>query len=498
MPWEKNGTPNTLKVISDTLTISDLTAEQNNVILSHNIADSLVPQGNIQLGSGTIDTGTNYAHRRRRNGTADVTATSTTNIGFETFTGANSSSFGYAYIVNPTTQEKLTISENVMASVTGAGTAPNRQVTVGKWADTTNQFDNVQIINTNSGDFAVDSNLSVLSDVIPIPETIGGWVELGRTTLGSAGDTISVSGLSNKRYYMTLENHTNTGGTLNGGWRFNADSATNYSYREQVDGGADNTITSVNRLPADFGAATEHGFQVNYLANLAVNEKLNIGHIVFANATGAGTAPVRREDVGKWVNTVDPVDEISMVNVAGAGSYDTGSEVVVLGWDPTDTHTNNFWEELDSFSFVSGSSISSNTFTAKKYLWFQGHYTVDSTNGNDRLRFNSDSGTNYNIRSSINGASDGTDLSTTFAFVRVQGNQSQSVFFNTFIINVSAEEKLLITHNVYENAAGAGNAPIREEIVCKWTNTSSQITSMEIFRSAGNFTSGDFKVWGSD
>jgi len=162
MAWAKNGTPNTLAIISDTLTISDLTAAQNNVILSHNISDNLVPQGSIQLGNGTIDTGTNYAHRRSRNGTADVTATSTTNIGFETFTGANSSSFGFAYVVNIATQEKLTISQNVMASVTGAGTAPNRQETAGKWVDTTNQFDNVQIVNTNTGDYAVDSNLSAL------------------------------------------------------------------------------------------------------------------------------------------------------------------------------------------------------------------------------------------------------------------------------------------------------------------------------------------------
>jgi hypothetical protein len=61
MPWQKNGTPNTLAIVSDTLTVDDLTATENNVILSHNIADSLVPQGSIQLGNGTIDTGSNYA-----------------------------------------------------------------------------------------------------------------------------------------------------------------------------------------------------------------------------------------------------------------------------------------------------------------------------------------------------------------------------------------------------------------------------------------------------
>ena len=37
-----------------------------------------------------------------------------------------------------------------------------------------------------------------------IPAVAGGWVELGRTTLGSAGDDITVSSLADKRYYMIL------------------------------------------------------------------------------------------------------------------------------------------------------------------------------------------------------------------------------------------------------------------------------------------------------
>jgi hypothetical protein len=38
----------------------------------------------------------------------------------------------------------------------------------------------------------------------PVTAVAGGWVELGRTTLGSAGDTNSVASLADKRYYMIL------------------------------------------------------------------------------------------------------------------------------------------------------------------------------------------------------------------------------------------------------------------------------------------------------
>jgi hypothetical protein len=50
---------------------------------------------------------------------------------------------------------------------------------------------------------------------------------------------------------------------------------------------------------------------------------------------------------------------------------------------------------------------------------------------------------------------------------------------NMFIINNSANEKLVIAHVFDQNTAGAGTAPTREEAVGKWANTSAQIT--EIF-----------------
>jgi hypothetical protein len=47
--------------------------------------------------------------------------------------------------------------------------------------------------------------------------------------------------------------------------------------------------------------------------------------------------------------------------------------MVVLGWDPADTHTSNFWEELASVDLSGGAAtnIDSGTITAKNIYGFK-------------------------------------------------------------------------------------------------------------------------------
>ena len=78
--------------------------------------------------------------------------------------------------------------------------------------------------------------------VAPVGE-IGGWIELGRTTLGSTSDTVTVSSLADKRYLMILSNSLNSG-AIAGRLRLNTDSGSNYAYRASDNGGADFTATS--------------------------------------------------------------------------------------------------------------------------------------------------------------------------------------------------------------------------------------------------------------
>jgi len=330
----------------------------------------------------------------------------------------------------------------------------------------------------------------------------GGWKEVGRTTLGSAGDTITTSSLADKRYYMLLRNNINSGAVRTGLRLGNGsiDTGTNYAARRSGNGTADQTNTSLNRIVGDEDGSVID-FNVEYIANLSGNEKLLLRNQVTQQTAGAGNAPKRYEMVAKWANTSNPIDTIQSINTE-SGSFDTNSEIVVLGWDPDDTHTDNFWEELASDE-NSGSTgtIDTGTFTAKKYLMIMG-YCANNSSGNMGMAFNNDLSTNYANRNSINGGSDTASASVKFIRVNPIVNTTLPFWWTSFVVNNSANEKLVINNVCYQSTAGAGTATQRVEVVGKWANTSSQITRVAVSDDSGSIiTCKDnsfIKVWGSN
>ena len=328
---------------------------------------------------------------------------------------------------------------------------------------------------------------------------VGGWVELGRTTLGSAGDAITVSSLADKRYYMVLGD-LRASGTIDPHMRLNSDTGNNYSYRYSDNGGADGTGTSSSIMLHGAGNSTTPQFAVSYLTNYSTKEKLLLNFAIVQNTAGAGNAPTRRESVSKHAQTSNPISVINSHN-SGTGDYASGSEVVVLGWDPADTHTSNFWTELASTTIsTTGDTFNTGTFTAKKYLWIQYYVTgtapirIFNRFGNGTV----DTGNNYSTRRNINGTSEDT-ITTASGIAWIGANAAKSQFANLFVINNSANEKLVIGHLIDWATSGAGTAPNRKENVGKWTNTSNQANIFGIHNDdAGDITSGYIKVWGSD
>jgi len=331
--------------------------------------------------------------------------------------------------------------------------------------------------------------------------SVGGWVELGRTTLGSAGSSCNVSSLSDKRYYMFLTDAQNSG-TISWHYRLGSgsvDSGSNYASRGSQNGFPDGTATSATEINSRMIGGSFDGFSVGYISNLSSKEKLLQWHTTEPSTTGAATAPNRGEGVGKWVNTSNPLDNFGLIEL-DSGSLDTGTEVVVLGWDAADTHTTNFWEELASVDVgVATDTIDSGTITAKKYIWFQAY---GEGNTEMQFRLNSDSGSNYASRRNNNGGTDSTFTSQTQSKINATGGTaSTTCFMNGFIINNASNEKLIITHQVVSDTDGAATAPIRSEGVTKWANTSVQATSLQIYDNGGTGqfgTNSKLRVWGSD
>jgi len=156
------------------------------------------------------------------------------------------------------------------------------------------------------------------------------WEELGRTTLGSSGDTITVSSIPARKYLRVLISCLDTGGTINMATTFNNDSGSNYSQRHSINGAAEATGTSQAFVNVQTAAGAYPQFATLDLVNESTPEKIGTGHSVSEGGSGAGTAPNRRELVFKWSNTSDQITRVDVSNTGG-GSYDTGSEVVVLG-----------------------------------------------------------------------------------------------------------------------------------------------------------------------
>ena len=327
---------------------------------------------------------------------------------------------------------------------------------------------------------------------------VGSWKELDRTTLGSAGDSISVASLADKRYYMVLGNNIPSGSTW---WdqRINNDSGSNYASRRSANGAADTTNVSQTEMITPLSFNTQ-GFSVGYMSNLSSKEKLWQDSAIWQSTAGAGTAPQRYEMVSKWANISNAINRFDRIN-GDSGSYNTGSEVVVLGYDPTDTHPveDNFWQELASVTASGSSDTLSSSITAKKYLWIQG-FTENTTGsmaprvGNTTL----DSGNNYATRLSSNGGAE--DVTTLQDSITGLTNNTP-IFWNMFIINNASNEKLMIWHVARQSTAGAGNFPKRIEGVTKWANTSNQIDIVGFVSTTGGSTINSnsiMKVWGSD
>ncbi len=158
------------------------------------------------------------------------------------------------------------------------------------------------------------------------------WEEIGRTTLGSAGDTITVSSLPDRKYLRILCTGIASGGTLDTTFIFNNDTGANYAYRYSANHGAETAQVSQASVPVESGA-TDSGQLLTLeieLYNIATQEKNFKWKGQSQDAAGGATNITIIEGFGKWANLTNAINRIDWSNT-GTGNFAIGSEVVVLG-----------------------------------------------------------------------------------------------------------------------------------------------------------------------
>ncbi len=177
---------------------------------------------------------------------------------------------------------------------------------------------------------------------------------------------------------------------------------------------------------------------------------------------------------------------------AGITTAKIGTDAVTaakIDWASTGANGGIWWEELGRTTLNSTNATLSVTVPARNYLHIRCMVIGTATTISPILRFNSDSSTNYSYRSSSNGGADATSTSQTSIPLVVFTGASWHAY-DIDIVDYSAVEKVAFIQILTNYTAGAGNVIDRREIVAKWANTSTQITSVSITTAASTFASG--------
>ena len=157
------------------------------------------------------------------------------------------------------------------------------------------------------------------------------WAKAGTTTLGSAGDTLTVSGMTASKFNQSLVHMPRSGNIGEKRTYNNSGTAQLYAHRRSANGLGEST--PINQANTDYNVFAGFGdfFIVNYVSSIVGEEKLSIEFVGSTYTAGAGTAPDRAEFVAKYVPSPDATITRIDYNNTESGSYDTDSNLTVLG-----------------------------------------------------------------------------------------------------------------------------------------------------------------------
>ena len=329
----------------------------------------------------------------------------------------------------------------------------------------------------------------------------GGWKKLGSITADES--SLELTNIPNKRYYKFLF-HTDAADLYLDQIRLGsgaADLGQNYAWRRSLNDATENSATNQTGVAVSgFRDAHPH-YGYGFIANYPTREKLMVNYGMTAGAAGANLTPQRSMTAGKWSNIQNALN-VLRITTASATDY-VGSELVLLGWDPTDVHTENFYQELANSTLEQDAPVHDVILSSSpKYLWFEWYGSIIGSStlplyiqAGDSDGFDSDR--NYSVRESINGQDDLTFTNTTR--LRIDNTDTTPIYLVGFAVNVGNNEKLFIIHvNAVVNDA-TNTAVNRIEFVGKWSNTENPIDRLRLGRANAFVASGSrWRVFGGN
>ena len=128
----------------------------------------------------------------------------------------------------------------------------------------------------------------------------------------------------------------------------------------------------------------------------------------------------------------------------------------------------------NKFIILLGHIIRNSSASYTQPSWRVGNGTIDSS-GNYGYRYSRDGTTDEH-------AGSGTTISPWWTS---PNDPTADVFSVSYLFNLATKEKLIITHGVDNNDAGAATAPRRVEVVGKWADTTNTIDEIRCYDYGG-------------
>ncbi len=322
------GASNTISAPTSGINITDIPRSKQHMVLMHLLSGTGTAGARITLNNSNQNV---YAFTRSVNDGPD----DETSFVSQPYMSSNDTSSGdifqVAAIGDVDGEYKMSYIHSMDSQGTAASVAPRRVGIIGKANITSQPINRIDVNNVNPATQTYGINSNVASCSIGTKPVTGRsfWEVIGTNRLETAGNSISITGLPNRRY-LWIQSICKPDVSVLPALRFNNDSGQSYSDRVIANFTSATTQTSEEQIR--LSNTINHSLYINmWVANLATSVKLVTG---FSSTTNGDNVvintPLSFEFSGKWANTADAINRADIIN-RGGGNFDIGTSFTIWG-----------------------------------------------------------------------------------------------------------------------------------------------------------------------